>query len=399
VSQLFLRADELANIIYEVKLLISEWKVLFALDGEMDSIQLSEFLELEKDQVEEALKNLNNLNLIKVIDDESKTTGVQAEPEELPEIEFPLEEEQKLAEEIDEELTEQEEIPEEPVGKERDDFSFDLGPLMEEKEDELAEEKLLEEKEETDFELPEDELEESKAFSGDDQEFSQKKEAKEETEEDLDELINDLLKEDTEETVEDKSSVSPGLETEEKIEAKPEKEESAIIEEEQEDFDLGEIFETDLEETEQSLDEMLDTIDTKTDFEIEKGKDVLPDAEVSQKTILVVDDSVVIRKMVEIALENENYNIVSVANGKDALSYLDEKEPNMVILDIMLPDVNGLDILKAIRASKDIPVVMLSAKDTPRETSKAKELGANDFIPKPFKDEELINKIHELIGE
>ena len=64
----------------------------------------------------------------------------------------------------------------------------------------------------------------------------------------------------------------------------------------------------------------------------------------------------------------------------------------------MLPDVNGLDVLKAVKASKQqIPVVMLSAKDTPRETSKAKELGANDFIPKPFKDEELVSKSNELV--
>ena len=65
----------------------------------------------------------------------------------------------------------------------------------------------------------------------------------------------------------------------------------------------------------------------------------------------------------------------------------------------MLPDVNGLDILKTIKASRDIPVVMLSAKDTPKETTKAKELGADDFIPKPFKDEELIGKIHQHIGK
>ena len=111
----------------------------------------------------------------------------------------------------------------------------------------------------------------------------------------------------------------------------------------------------------------------------------------------MVDDSVVIRKMVEIALENENYQIVSVPTGKDALNFLDDQTPDLIILDIMLSDVNGLDVLKAIKASKDIPVIMLSAKDTPRETTRAKELGADDFIPKPFKDEELVAKIKEHI--
>ena len=88
---------------------------------------------------------------------------------------------------------------------------------------------------------------------------------------------------------------------------------------------------------------------------------------------------------------------MSVATGKDALNYLDETDPDLIILDIMLSDMNGLDVLKAIKASKQIPVVMLSAKDTPRETTKAKQLGADDFIPKPFKDEELVGKIKELI--
>ena len=141
--------------------------------------------------------------------------------------------------------------------------------------------------------------------------------------------------------------------------------------------------------------------------EVEESTPAAPEkdvhVDVAQKTILVVDDSVVIRKMVEIALENEEtYQVVAIGSGKEALDYLDTNKPDIIILDIMLPDVNGLDILKAIKANdkiKDIPVLMLSAKDTPRETSRAKELGADDFIPKPFKDEELIGKIKELIGD
>ncbi len=156
-----------------------------------------------------------------------------------------------------------------------------------------------------------------------------------------------------------------------------------------------------MKETEQSLEEMLETMEKEEEKEVEEEIPPVapPVEEKARKTILVVDDSVVIRKMVEIALENENYDIVSVGTGKEALSYMDENTPDLVILDIMLPDVNGLDILKVIKSNKNIPVVMLSAKDTPRETSRARELGADDFIPKPFKDEELIAKIHELVGE
>ena len=175
------------------------------------------------------------------------------------------------------------------------------------------------------------------------------------------------------------------------------------------EFDLGSIFQDEVEgavaesdsDIDDSLDEVFGSFDEETDSAVEEAPPAAAppvDAGVAPGTVLVVDDSVVIRKMVEIALENENYNIISVATGKEALNYLDDNTPDIIILDIMLSDVNGLDVLKAIKASKDIPVVMLSAKDTPRETTKAKQLGADDFIPKPFKDEDLVGKIKELIN-
>lgn len=205
-------------------------------------------------------------------------------------------------------------------------------------------------------------------------------------EEELDKLIGNLLDEDEEdfpegEAAPDTAAAAPAADTD--------------LEEE---FDLGSIFQEDAENAGQDFDEMLDTMEAET--ETAEAPEPAPEAaRDGAETILVVDDSVVIRKMVEIALENENYNIVSVATGKEALNYLDENNPDLIILDIMLSDVNGLDVLKAVKASKQIPVVMLSAKDTPRETSKAKQLGADDFIPKPFKDEELVSKIKELIKQ
>jgi len=118
----------------------------------------------------------------------------------------------------------------------------------------------------------------------------------------------------------------------------------------------------------------------------------------SRKTILVVDDSIVIRKMVEIALEDENFNIDTAVSGKEGLSKIDRINPDLVILDLMLPDINGIDILKTVKASRGIPVIMLSGKDSPQMVEKAKVSGADAFLPKPFKDDELIEKIKSLLN-
>ena len=120
-------------------------------------------------------------------------------------------------------------------------------------------------------------------------------------------------------------------------------------------------------------------------------------APAGSKKILVVDDSIVIRKMVEIALENENFTIETAVSGKEALQKVDAVDPDLVILDIMLPDVSGIEILKAIKASKGLPVIMLSGKNSPQDIELAKAQGADDFAPKPFKEEELVEKIKALV--
>ncbi len=394
MNQVFVRSDQLSDIIYDIKLYLPEWKVLFALDGKMDSTEISRFLEIDQNEVENALSRLQELNLV------ASESGQKVEPEAAPaeepaesditEEDFKIEEEGEPESQPQPEV--QEEMPEEFASPEEEPETPEEEPL--EKTFTFSPEEGASEGETE----AEEEAEEGFDILG----LSGQEAGKEESEEDLDRLINDLLQEETDDAgTTDFEIPDESLEnmTEEEVEEEELTEES----EEKDEFDLGDIFQTEMSETEQSLDEMLETAEAEEEVEEEEaGADfeAAPAAEgVERKTILVVDDSVVIRKMVEIALENENYEIVTVANGKDALSYLDNKEPNLVILDIMLPDVNGLDILKAIKASKTTPVVMLSAKDTPKETSKAKELGADDFIPKPFKDEELVDKIHELIGE
>jgi DNA-binding response OmpR family regulator len=114
---------------------------------------------------------------------------------------------------------------------------------------------------------------------------------------------------------------------------------------------------------------------------------------------MVIDDSIVIRKMIEIALEDEDFNIVTAISGKEALEAINRIKPNLVILDMLLPDMSGIDVLKTIKEENKLPVIMLSGKDSPQLIESAKELGVDDFLPKPFRDEELVEKVKTLVGD
>lgn len=339
MSQVFVRSNELKDLIFDAKLRINEWKILFAIDGEKDYQAIANFLELPASDVSTTLDKLKDMQFVAPLDIAATALEDTAEPETV------------VAEPVVEEAIE---MPEPEV---------EAAPEAEEAvETEVA-------------------VEEAAA--------QETAEVSDETD-DLDELIGNLLDEEAqsagETTSEDVLEALDGAESE-----------APVVED---DFDLGSIFQEDENGAAPSFDDLVSEATAEAVEEVAPPADEATAVDVATApTILVVDDSVVIRKMVEIALENESYNIISVATGKEALSYLDENTPDIIILDIMLSDVNGLDVLKAIKASKQIPVVMLSAKDTPRETSKAKQLGADDFIPKPFKDEELVGKIKELIKQ
>ena len=121
------------------------------------------------------------------------------------------------------------------------------------------------------------------------------------------------------------------------------------------------------------------------------------------RKILVVDDSIVIQKMVEIALENEHYALTSAMKGEDAVRLAKELNPSLILLDMMLPDMSGLEVMKAVRELggnfATVPIVVLSGKDSPQDKDTAINNGANDFLTKPFHDEDLLSKVHEYVGK
>jgi CheY-like chemotaxis protein len=124
-----------------------------------------------------------------------------------------------------------------------------------------------------------------------------------------------------------------------------------------------------------------------------------PVGDSTKKRIMVIDDSIVIRKMVEIALEGEDFLIQTATNAKEGIEGIEKNNPNLIILDMMLPDMNGIDVLKKIKSSRKTPVIMLSGKDAPQLVESAKEVGVDDFLPKPFRDEDLVEKVKNLLSQ
>jgi CheY-like chemotaxis protein len=117
----------------------------------------------------------------------------------------------------------------------------------------------------------------------------------------------------------------------------------------------------------------------------------------TKKKVLIVDDSLVIRKMVEIALEKENYQLVMAASGESALKLVQTENPDLVLLDTVLVDMSGLEVLKTMRETFQYPIIALAPKDAPQDSEEAMGRGATDFINKPFQDAELVGKVKQYL--
>ena len=113
--------------------------------------------------------------------------------------------------------------------------------------------------------------------------------------------------------------------------------------------------------------------------------------------ILVCDDDKEIVKAIEIYLVKENYNVLKAYNGEECLKILKENKVHLIILDIMMPKKDGIETIEEIRKSKTIPVIMLSAKSEDEDKIKGLNLGADDYVTKPFNPLELIARVNSGI--
>ena len=127
-------------------------------------------------------------------------------------------------------------------------------------------------------------------------------------------------------------------------------------------------------------------------FQITKGQ-VEPDM---SRTILVVDDDPKIRQMLTINLTQEGYRVVMAGNGRDALFVARDEKPDVIILDLMMPEMGGYEFVRIYNKEADTPIIMLTAKVDESDKILGLELGADDYVTKPFSVRELIARIRAM---
>jgi two-component system phosphate regulon response regulator OmpR len=113
--------------------------------------------------------------------------------------------------------------------------------------------------------------------------------------------------------------------------------------------------------------------------------------------VLIIDDDEKLRKLLKEYLEGNGFKVLTFADGSDVKKTLQKESPEMVILDIMLPGKDGLEVLKEIRMDHTIPVIMLTAKGDQTDRIVGLELGADDYLPKPFNPRELLARMKAVL--
>lgn len=116
----------------------------------------------------------------------------------------------------------------------------------------------------------------------------------------------------------------------------------------------------------------------------------------SPKTVLVVDDEATIREVVRSYLERDGFRVIEAADGHEALDAIDEM-PDLIVLDLMLPGVDGLTITRSLRQRYRTPIIMLTARGETNDRILGLQLGADDYITKPFAPQELVARVHAVL--
>ncbi len=116
-----------------------------------------------------------------------------------------------------------------------------------------------------------------------------------------------------------------------------------------------------------------------------------------KKTILVVDDEKQIVEVLSAYLEREGYRVIVAYDGRTALDTALRDKPDLILLDLMLPEINGLDICRLIRSNSSIPIIMLTARDDEMDKVLCLEVGADDYITKPFSPREVLARVRAVL--
>ena len=114
-------------------------------------------------------------------------------------------------------------------------------------------------------------------------------------------------------------------------------------------------------------------------------------------TILIVEDEDTVREVVSEGLQSEGYEVLVANNGLDGLRQAREANPDLILLDLMLPEMDGLSVCRALRRNSDVPIIMLTARGTEMDKIAGLETGADDYVVKPFSLGELLARIRSLL--
>jgi DNA-binding response OmpR family regulator len=115
------------------------------------------------------------------------------------------------------------------------------------------------------------------------------------------------------------------------------------------------------------------------------------------KKILVVDDEPKIIQLTQDYLENAGFSVISAGDGERALAIIQVEKPDLVVLDLGLPGMDGLDVCRSIRKTSNLPIIMLTARDEETDKLVGLELGADDYITKPFSPKELVARVRSVL--
>jgi DNA-binding response OmpR family regulator len=115
------------------------------------------------------------------------------------------------------------------------------------------------------------------------------------------------------------------------------------------------------------------------------------------KKILVVDDEQKIVEIIKAYLEKDGYQVITAFDGKAALEAVFSQHPELVILDLMLPEISGWDVCRSIRKKSEVPIIMLTARDETTDKIIGLEMGADDYVTKPFDPKELVSRVKAVL--
>jgi two-component system KDP operon response regulator KdpE len=117
----------------------------------------------------------------------------------------------------------------------------------------------------------------------------------------------------------------------------------------------------------------------------------------TQPLVLVADDEPRITKLVSITLAEEGFRVISAGSGEEALTRAEESRPDVVLLDIVMPDLDGIEVMRQLREHRPVPVILITAKGSTADKAKGLDLGADDYIAKPFHPDELAARVRAVL--